>query len=49
VAQAGSSKVTASTPNGLRDLGFMEILGFIEILNLLVVRRSVPDREDRMP
>jgi len=43
VAQAGSSRVTASMPNGLRDLGFMEILGFIEILNLLAVLRSVPD------
>jgi hypothetical protein len=49
VAQAGSSRVAASTPNGLRDLGFMEILGIIEILNGLAVRRSVPDERERMP
>jgi hypothetical protein len=49
VAQAGSSRVIASTPNGLRDPGFMEIIGFIEILDLFAVRRSVPDKEDRMP
>jgi hypothetical protein len=49
VAQAGRSNVIASMPNGLRDLGFMEILGFIEILNLFAIRYSVPDNEDRIP
>jgi len=49
VAQAGRSKVTASTLHDLRDLGFMEILGFIEFLNRFAARRSVPNKEERMP
>jgi hypothetical protein len=49
VAQPGSSRVAASTPIVLRDLGLMEILGIFEILNLYAVQRLVPDRQDRMP
>ena len=49
VAQAGSNSVAASTPIVLRDLGIMEILGFIEILTLFAIRYCVPDNEDRIP
>jgi hypothetical protein len=49
VAHAASSTGATIMPNALRAPGLMEILGFIEILDLFAVRRSVPEKEDRMP